>query len=254
MNQQDDSRKRTPRDRFRNILSADKDDELVPEARKPAVVNLPQAASRVSDESTKPEGPPDVPQPGRGGMGSLKWLPTFWTVGGILSVLANFILLIMLISTWTGRRTFGAGGMNGGALLSAYTSLEQLDQAHIRASIPVQTNVALDATVPVKSSTNITLAEDVYMEGAHVTINTALFNIDAPANITLPEGTSLAVALDMTLPLQTSVPITMDVPVDIAVRDTDLHGALQGMKDALKPLLCAASPGAMLPDGTAICR
>jgi hypothetical protein len=187
-------------------------------------------------------------------MSAQKWLPTFWTAGGILSILANFILLSMLISTWRGTNAFGAGGGNGGALLSAYTSLEQLDQAHIRANIPVQTRIALDATVPVKSSTNITLAQDVYMEGAQVTINTALFNIDAPANITLPAGTSLDVALDMALPLQTSVPLAMDVPVDIAVRDTELHGAIQGMKDALKPLLCAASPGATLPDGSAICR
>jgi hypothetical protein len=160
----------------------------------------------------------------------------------------------MLINTWTGLGALGAGGVNGGVLLSAYTSLEQLDQAHIRATIPVQTNIALDTTVPVKSSTNITLAQDVYMEGAHVTINTALFNIDAPANITLPAGTSLDVTLDMALPLQTSLPIAMDVPVDIVVSDTELHGAIQGMKDALKPLLCAASPGAMLPDGRAICR
>jgi hypothetical protein len=254
MDQPDDNRGRTPRDRFRNILSADKDGELAPEARKPAVVNLPRASPRADEEWTTSEGRPDVSQPARGAMSAPKWLPTFWTVGGILSIVANFILLIMLFSTWRGLSAFGTGGANGGALLSAYSSLEQLDQAHIRASIPVQTNIALDATVPVTSSTTITLAQDVYMEGAHVTINTALFNIDAPANITLPAGTSLDVALDMTLPLQTSVPITMDVPVDIAVRDTDLHAAIQGMKDALKPLLCAASPGATLPDGSAICR
>jgi hypothetical protein len=76
------------------------------------------------------------------------------------SILANFILLIMLIGTWTGRSAFGVGGANGGALLSAYTSLEQLDQAHIRTSIPVQTSIALDANVPVNSSTSITLAEE----------------------------------------------------------------------------------------------
>jgi hypothetical protein len=254
MNQPDDNRRRTPRDRFRNILSADKDDELASEPRKPAVVNLPQAASRTGEESTKSEGRPNISQPDRGGLSAPKWLPTFWTAGGILSILANIILVLMLIRTWTGMSALGAGSANGGVLLSAYTSLEQLAQAHIRATIPVQTNIALDAKVPVKSSTSITLAQDVYMDGAHVTINTALFNIDAPANITLPAGTSLDVTLDMTLPLQTSVPIVMEVPVDIAVRDTDLHGAIQGMKDALKPLLCASSPGATLPDGSDICR
>lgn len=254
MNQPDDSPRRTPRDRFRNILSADKDDELAPEPRKPAVVNLPRAAPRAAESSAESDGRSESALPGKGVMSSPPWLPTFWTVGGILSILANVILLSMLIGAWRGTNAFSAGGGNGGALLSAYTSLEQLDEAHIRANIPVQTSIALDATVPVTSSTKITLAQDVYMEGAHVTINTALFNIDAPANITLPAGTSLDAALDLELPLQTSVPIAMELPVDIAVRDTELHGAIQGMKDALKPLLCAASPGAKLPNGSAICR
>lgn len=254
MSQPDDSRRRTPRDRFRNILSADKDDELVPEVRKPAVVNLPQAGPRAGDGSSRAEHRTEAAQAGRAAVANPRWLPTFWTVGGVLSVLANLVLLAMLIGAWSGRSAFVAGGVNGGALLSAYTSLEQLDQAHIRASIPVQTNMALDTTVPVNSSNKITLAQDVYMEGAHVTINTALFNIDAPANITLPKGTSLDVSLDMILPLQTSVPVVMDIPVDIAVRDTELHAAIQGMKDALRPLVCAGSPGATLPDGSAVCR
>jgi len=251
MSQPDDHRGRTPRDRFRNILSADKDEEPVPEARKPAVVNLPQAAPRRADDPTTTEKGAKAALSGRAGSGAARWLPTFWTAGGILSILANIILLGMLINAWRG---FGAGGVNAGILLNAYASLEQLDQAHIRATIPIQTNVALDTTVPVTSSTRITLAQDVHMAGAHVTINTPLFNIDAPADITLPAGTSLDVALDMSLPLQTSVPVMMDVPVDIAVRDTDLHAAIQSMQDALKPVLCAASPGAALADGSMICR
>lgn len=250
MSKPDDLRGRTPRDRFRNILSADKDDETAHEPRKPAVVNLPKAAPRAEHDATASEVRVEAALPDAA-RGNLRWLPAFWTAGGLLSIIANVVLLGMLISSWRG---FGSGALNGGVLLGAYASLEQLDQSHIRATIPVQTNVTLDSRVPVTTSTKITLAQDVRMDGAHVTINTALFNIDAPANITLPAGTALDVALDMSLPLQTSVPVSMDVPVDIAVRDTDLHGAIQNMKDALRPVLCASSPAAALPDGSAICR
>jgi hypothetical protein len=145
-------------------------------------------------------------------------------------------------------------GSAGAALLGLYASLEQMDQAHIRITIPVQTDLALNASVPVRTSTNITLARDVHIPGAHVTIDTALFNIDAPASITLPAGTSLEVDLDMTLPLQSSIPMAVNVPVDIAISDTELHAAIRGLQDSLRPLLCAASPGATLPDGAPACR
>jgi len=162
--------------------------------------------------------------------------------------------LIMLISAWRGMGALNPAGSAGAALLGLYASLEQMDQAHIRITIPVQTDLALNASVPVRTSTNITLARDVHIPGAHVTIDTALFNIDAPASITLPAGTSLEVALDMTLPMQSSIPMAVNVPVDIAISDTELHAAIRGLQDSLRPLLCAASPGATLPDGAPACR
>jgi hypothetical protein len=250
----DDRRRRTPRDRFRNILSAEKEDKATPEIRKPPVVNLPRVGAAAQQQISglqrgkqEPSSPPLVGSAPR-------FLPTFWTAGGILSILANFVLLIMVISAWRGLGGLSPMGGAGGSLLGLYSGLEQMDQAHLRATIPIKTTIALDASVPVKTSTTITLARDVLIQGAHVTINTALFNIDAPANITLPAGTTLDVGIDMALPMQTSVPIALDVPVDIAVSQTELHAAIRGLQDSLRPLLCAASPGAVLPDGSPACR
>lgn len=253
MNQRDDRRKSTPRERFRDILSADQDDRPSPEVRKPAVVNLPKAGAGTETDVSEPVlRTPEKSVPVARSRPS--WMPTFWTVGGVLSVLANLVLLTMLISLWTGAGRLNPAGPSAGALLGVYTSLEQLAESHIRATVPVQTNLNLDASIPVQSTTKITLAQDVFMQGAHVTIDTALFNIDAPANITLPAGTSLDVTLDMILPMNSDVPIAVDVPVDIAVGETDLLGAIRGLQQSLQPVLCATSPGAMLPDGKPICR
>src|SRR5512136_2982240 len=193
----DDKRGRTPRDRFRNILSAEKEDLRAAELRKPPVVNLPKVGATAEEQVGEPVSAPQVSRPVLGGLSTPRFLQTFWTAGGILSVIANVVLFMMLLGAWRGLGALNPAGAGGGALLGLYTSLEQMDQAHIRATIPVQTNVALDASIPVKTSTNITLARDVLIQGAHVTINTALFNIDAPASVTLPAGTSLDVALDM---------------------------------------------------------
>ena len=251
MTLQDDKRKRSPRDRFRNILAADQEDEGATEPHKPTVVNLPRvgAAGQEPNAELSGSGARERSQPGS--TASPRVLPTFWTVGGILSIIANFILFFMLLS---GGSRLNSSSSAGGALLGVYASLEQMDQAHIRAKIPVQTTAALDASVPVKSTTSITLARDVFVHDAHVQISTDQFNIDAPADITLPAGTVLEAALDMNLPLQTIVPIAMDIPVEVAVRDTELHAAIQGLKDSIRPLLCAASPGVMLPDGQPACR
>jgi hypothetical protein len=247
----DDKRRGTPRDRFREIIAAEKEEASAPEPRKPVVVNLPKTGA-VPGEPAPPKAPEAASRPQLfGGLSSAGAGPAFWTAGAILSIFANLVLFIMLISAWRGLSALNPGG---GGLLALYASLEQMDQSHIRSTIPVETTVAVDASIPVKSSTNITLARDVLIQGAHVTINTGLFNIDAPAAVTLPAGTSLDVDLDMTLPMKTSLPISVKVPVDIAIQDTELHAAIQGLKDALRPLICASTPGAMLPSGARVCH
>jgi hypothetical protein len=180
-----------------------------------------------------------------------RFLPGLWTAGAILSVVANLVLLTILIGTWT-----GLGGITPGSttLLDLYAGLEGLDDAHIRATIPLQTSLPLDASIPVSASTNITLTRDVRIPNAHVIIDTGQIKIDDTAAVTLPAGTALDVALNVTLPLQTSIPISVDVPLDIAIRDTELHAPIQAMKDSLRPILCSAAPGSLLPDGTAACR
>jgi hypothetical protein len=174
-------------------------------------------------------------------------LRTFWTVGGILSILANAVLLSMLMG---GAKSSEAAGV----LPGVYASLEQLDNAHLRTTIPMETSLALDSSVPVKTATRITLARDLFVRGAHVTINASGLSIDSPADITLPAGTEMDVNMDLTLPLQSDLPVTGHLPVDIAIRDTELHRAIQGLKDSLRPLVCADAPAATLSDGTPICR
>ena len=129
-----------------------------------------------------------------------------------------------------------------------------MDQAHIKTTISIQTTIPLNMSIPVHTTTGITLAQDASIQGAHVKINTALFNIDAPASVTLPAGTALNVTMDFNVPVQANVPVTMSVPVDIALKDTDLHPAIIGLQDTLKPLYCIVSPSALSLNGQPVCR
>jgi hypothetical protein len=248
----DDKRKHSPVDRFRDILSAEKDQSPTPETRKPTVVNLPRVGT---SEQPPPAGggkaasPPAAPKPQSRG-----WLPTFWTIACVVSLVLNAVLLILVLGFVRGLGGLSSGGTSSSLLFGLYSNFEQMDQAHLKADVPVQTTIPLSASIPVQTTSTIKLATDAAIQGAHVKISTALFNIDAPASVTLPAGTTLDVVIDMNLPVQADVPITMNVPFDIAVRDTELHPALLGLQDTIRPLLCATTPNAASPSGVPICQ
>lgn len=251
MTMPDDKNSGSPRERFRNILSADRDEVRPPENHKPPVVNLPKVGSPAPETGQHPN-----PNEGRGNTAAAAFTAPrsasmFWTIGAILSVIANIILIAELSG---GRGQTPSPAMDARALSGIYLGLDQLDQAHLKATVPIESSVPLNATVAVKSSTRITLARDVLVRGAHVTLNAAGVSIDAPAEVTLPAGTVLDVNLDMALPMETNLPLAMEFPLDIRVRDTEIHAAIQTLMDSLRPLVCAATPAASLSDGTPICK
>jgi hypothetical protein len=249
----DDKRKKNPPDRFRTIMSAEKDQPEVPEVRKPAVVNLPRLVSGTAGQgaagSAPPEPSPVGPGSSRGGV-----LPAFWTVACLVSLAANAFLLLKLFGLTVTVQTAKDAGSNAQLLTGIYTSMDGMDKAHLKTSVPIRADLPLTSTIPVQAATKITLAQDAVIDGAHVKIETGAVNIDAPASVTLPAGTPLDVTFDFQVPLQTTIPLAMDVPVDIAVQDTGLHPAIQGLQQTVRPLLCSTSPQAVLPSGESICR
>ena len=235
-------------DRFRTILSADKDPEAGPETKKPAVVNLPKLVPGGGGQAGQYPGAANNAQatsrPQAGGL-----FPTFWTVACVASLAANGYLLLALSGLKQDLRTLNTAAPSSRLLIGVYSGFAQLDKAHIKTTIPIRSSLPLETTLPLQTTTKITLAEDTVVDGAHVKIATDLFNIDAPASVTLPAGTTLDVALNLQMPVQTTVPIALDVPVDIAVQDTDLHPAILSLQQTIRPLLCSSSPGVLSLSG-----
>jgi len=253
MNAPEDKRRKTPVDRFRKILSAEGEKPRVGEARKQPQLNLPKAttyrAAEPASLTPRVHFNPATTLPARE-----RLLRTFWTIASSVSLAVNVILLIAVISLARDLGRLGGGSGTAGVLGGLYTNFERMDQAHIRTNIPVQTSIPIDMSVPVQTTTNITLAQDVAIQGAHVRINTALFNIDAPASVTLPAGTALNVMLNMTLPVKGEVPVSLNVPVDIALQDTELHPAIVGLQDTIRPLYCLLDAAARTVNGDPVCR
>jgi len=256
----DDKPRRSPVDRFRNILSDDQSKEEAPAARRypkgtvSPSLNLPKAKQPAASEPPLASLPPlPPPEPAIYRSQGSGFLPAFWTAASVISLFVNAILIILVVALLRNIGSLNAAGLGSGLLGGLYTNFELMDQAHIRTDIPIQTSIPLDLSIPVQTTTGITLAKDASIPGAHVKINTPLFNIDAPANVTLPAGTQMDVALSFTLPVQAQVPVNLSVPVDIAVQNTDLHPAILGLQDTVRPLYCMVVPSAQTLTGDPVC-
>ncbi|MBN1305364.1 MAG: hypothetical protein JXA13_13080 [Anaerolineales bacterium] len=255
-------------DRFRNILSASQtvktNSTSLPDDSP--LGKLPRLTARVSsgargdiksttDEVKKTSGMklflPTGVKLSRVGFQSEKVLPAFWTIASALSVFVNIILIavvLYLLGKVSSAQKIGSGVLGG-----LYHNFEQMDAAHIRTVIPIQTEVPVRFDLQVSQETEVVLSRDVTIQSARVTLQTGGLNIlSAPTNIILPAGTSLPIYLNINVPVETTVPIVMDVNVDIPLETTDLHQPFTGLQDIIKPFYCLVSPDAT-SNGEPIC-
>lgn len=176
-----------------------------------------------------------------------RFLPAFWTVTGILSLLVNGILLAILLVLLQvlGKTPFQPEDQFAGLLGGLYQNFVRMDEASIIADVPVNTTIPLNIVVPVQTTTRITLAETVTIPNAHVVINTGGVDIDADAVVTLPAGQPLNITLDFPLTVQNNIPIQLNVPVNIPLRNTQLHDPFVGLQEVVKPYYCLVEPNAV---------
>lgn len=250
------------RTHFRKLISGGQEKAVLPETDGSPLTRLPKAPAKTAQMKTPSVEPAPVPPastqtPPKPAfqLKGFKFGPAFWTVTGLMSLIVNGILIaVMLIglnmlgllqSTTNNVATNLVGGL--------YTNFEKMDRASIVTSIPVDAQIPLSLNVPVQRTTEITLAQDAVISGARVRINTASIDIDAPANVTLPAGTKLVVALNFDLQVQDNIPIHVDVPVNIPLVKTDLHEPFAGLQDVIRPLYCLISPNALNLSGAPVC-
>lgn len=208
-----------------------------PPAEKPPAATEKQA-----------ENPPPAPEKKR------KFLPAFWTVASVLSMIVNVILVIVLLVL--ARELFTLKALVGDQLLGGlYKNFVLMDEAHIKTTILVETEVPVQFTLPVQTNTTVQLTEDTRINGARVTLNTGGLNIlSAPTNIVLPAGTNLPIALDITVPVNTTIPIVLEVPVDIPLAETELHEPFVGLQEVVGPYYFMLLPEIQGPDDVPLCK
>jgi hypothetical protein len=222
-------------------------DEKITQAERP-----PTRDTGVQMGTESPQAAPDMPRRER-------FLRALWTIASAISMTINVVVLIVLvIALWVYRDFKLPEGIDitiANKLLGGlYSNFEKLDRASIKTVIPVDAQIPLNITVPVQTTTQITLAETVNIPNAQVVINTGGLNINSTARVTLPAGTPLTVNLNFELPVQNTIPVHLEVPVNIPMANTELHEPFVGLQEVVQPLYCFVDPNAANLDGQVICR
>lgn len=247
-----------PGSRMRNILSSAEDANPIQDesliARLPQKKKPTQAAPDAAPAPIQvppPSAPQRVPR-----SRTERMFQAFWTVTGLISLIVNGVLIAVVIYLLTTIASLQLTATDTGSTVLAgfYSNFEKMDHASIISTIPVDAQIPLDITVPIQKTTMITLASDATINNARVRINTTALNIDAPAQVTLPAGTVLEVALNFEIQVQNGVPVHLEVPVNIPLSQTQLHEPFSGLQDVVRPFLCMIEPNALSVDGLPICR
>lgn len=219
--------------------------------RKPLFSLPPKAAKQKAEPKAIPA------TPAKTNYSEWRFLPTFWTIASVISMLVNIgvvIVLIVVIQLLGGTRSalaFAQSQANG-LLGGLHSNFVKMDAASIKTQIPVSANIPLNITVPVKATTQITLAEAAVIRNAQVIINTGSLDINASATVTLPANTPLTVNLDFPLQVTDTIPVSLPVDVNIPLNQTELHDPFVGLQKVVEPYYCMLQQSVIV-NGVDVC-
>jgi hypothetical protein len=185
-----------------------------------------------------------------------QFLPAFWTIASIMSMIVNIILLVILLLTlqMLGTIQLTADDQISGLLGGLYTNFVKMDQANIQTTIHVEKEIPVDFDLNVSGPTNVTLSQPATINGATVSVHTGgLTIVDANATIVLPQGQPLSINIDgLAVPVHQTVKAVLDVPVNIPLNQTQLHEPFVGLQKVVEPWYCLVEPNATF-NGLQIC-
>ena len=157
-----------------------------------------------------------------------KPLPAFWTVGAVMSIVLNAVLIAVVILL--GRQVFALKDLVTRQLVTGlYSNFILMDQAAISLEVPVTTNIPVKFDLTVNTDTTVTLSESTRIVNAQVSV------LSGPTDIVLPAGTRLPINLEIVVPVDQTVPVNLIVPVDIQLSETDLHQPFVGLQGVVAP-------------------
>jgi hypothetical protein len=182
-----------------------------------------------------------------------KVAPAYWNVTSSLSLIVNAILIavVLLMS----REIFSLKRMLVRDLLGGLAyNFSLMDQARIKADVPVNLEVPLNFQIPINMAMDVTITRDTPIDNAPVKIFAGIITIDGPADIIIPAGTVLPIQLNVTVPYQQTLKYSTSVAVDIPLVDTSLHTPFVNLQEVVSPFFWAFAGSPFYWEDIAICK
>ncbi len=117
-------------------------------------------------------------------------------------------------------------------------AVEGLQNATIKATIPIDQQVPVALQVGVDQDTTVVLTQPVTIKApAHIDFPGGGGNLNTTVTLNLPVGLPLPIHLNMTIPVKDQkIQVKFDQPVTIPLKDTELAGPFAQIHELLKPL------------------
>ncbi|GIK10150.1 MAG: hypothetical protein JETCAE02_27810 [Anaerolineaceae bacterium] len=238
-----------------------------PEPSGGVLDRLPRAVKAASAPGpAAPRSPVGKTRPGSGVRFKVereRLAPAFWTITSWIGLAVDAILIavVIILLLYVRRlnvqynQLLALKDMPLDTVRGLYSNFESMNNAHIRATIPLATEIPVQFDLQINQQVQVALSEPVRINGATVTVVTGGLEIsNAPADIILPAGTLLPIWLTLTVPVDKMVPVAMQVPVDIDLAQTELGASFTGLMDVLEPLYCLLDARAVDRNNVSICE
>lgn len=161
----------------------------------------------------------------------------FKTFAIIFSFVMNLVLLIVLLAILPLIIPIVneiakpiVGGLN--------SSFVDMSTATISRTIEVNDHIPIDFTLPLSTTTNVVVIDDVPLQGvpARFILPGGGGSINGQVFLDLPRGLSLPVQLDLQVPVSQTVPVHLAVGVQIPLSETELGGPFNRLQALFEPL------------------
>lgn len=158
----------------------------------------------------------------------------FKTFAIIFSFIMNFVLLLvilfvlpLLLPIVNEIANPIVGGLN--------QSFEEMGDASISRTIPVDTTMPISFTLPLDQDTNVVLTDGVPLS-VPARMSLPGSEINGTVSLVLPAGLELPVTLSMEVPVDQEIDVALDVEVDIPLSDTELGTPFVRLQQLFGPL------------------
>ncbi len=172
-----------------------------------------------------------------------KWVWTgkpwqaFKTFAIIFSFIMNFVLLLVLLIAAPLILPIVdsvaepiVGGLSD--------SFVDMSEAKIIQTITVTDKIPINFTLPLDQETDVVIVRNVPLQNvpAQFVLPGGGGQINGTVNLALPEGLALPVRLSLDVPVDQEIDIVLPVEVEIPLKDTELGGPFNTLRDLFEPL------------------